>query len=145
MFTQASITTTNGCTWTNRTSSDSLIDRKFLILMGLTVQKKSALTNLLGGTLRITTLIMYLVKETELRTGAILGKEGKCSKFKLKSVEHPAFLQWIRIFEPVILESVAFKINFPSSRLQFLKYPMYHYSMSTHYFNLYNENYLRNI
>ena len=39
----------------------------------------------------LTTLIMDLLKETELRTGTILGNVGKSSRFKLKSVEHTAF------------------------------------------------------
>ena len=40
----------------------------------------------------LTTLKMDLLKEMELRTGAIGGNVGKSSKFKLKSVEHTAFL-----------------------------------------------------
>ena len=40
----------------------------------------------------LTTLIMDLLKETELRTGTILGNVGKTSRFKLKSVEQTAFL-----------------------------------------------------
>ena len=72
--------------------------------MGLLIRTKLARTGLLGGTLLpetslpgrtevvLTTLIMDLLKETELRTGTILGNVGKSSKFKLKSVEHTAFL-----------------------------------------------------
>ena len=40
----------------------------------------------------LTTLIMDLLKETELRTGTILGNVGKSSRSQLKSVEHTAFL-----------------------------------------------------
>ena len=39
----------------------------------------------------LTTLIMDLLKETELRAGTILGDVGKSSKLKLKSVKHIAF------------------------------------------------------
>ena len=39
----------------------------------------------------LTTLITDLLKETELRTGTILGNVRKSSKFKLKSVEHTTF------------------------------------------------------
>ena len=35
---------------------------------------------------------MDLLKETELRTGTIIGNVGKSSKFKLKSVEHAVLL-----------------------------------------------------
>ena len=40
----------------------------------------------------LTTLIMDLLKETELRTDTIRGNVEKSSKFKLKSLEHTAFL-----------------------------------------------------
>ena len=65
---------------------------------------KARLTCLLGGTflpqmslpgrteLVLTTLIMDLLKETELRTGTILGNVVKSSKIELKSVEHTVFL-----------------------------------------------------
>ena len=75
--------------------------------MGLPVWKKLVLTSSLGGTLLLqmslpgqtelvlTTLIMDLLKETELWTGTILGNVEISSRFKLKSVEHTAFLsQW---------------------------------------------------
>ena len=77
-----------------------LLGRTFLLLMGLLTRKELALTGLLGGTLLsqmgllgrtelvLTTLNMDLLKET----GLVRGNVGKSSKFKLKSVEHTAFL-----------------------------------------------------
>ena len=48
---------------------------------------------LLGRTeLVVTTLNMDLLKETGVQTGTVRGTVGKSSKFKLKSVEHTAFL-----------------------------------------------------
>ena len=72
--------------------------------MGLLARTKIALTGLLGGIspsqmslpgrteLVLTTLNMDLLKEKELRTGTIQGNVGKSSKFKLKFLEHTAFL-----------------------------------------------------
>ena len=81
-----------------------LLGRTFLLLMGLPVRKELALTGLLGGTLLsqmgllgrtelvLTTLNMDLLKQTGLRTGTVRSNVGKSSEFKLKSVEHTAFL-----------------------------------------------------
>ena len=41
----------------------------------------------------LTYLKIDLLKETESQTGTIRGNIGKSSKFKLKSVDHTAFLQ----------------------------------------------------
>ena len=104
MLTQTNITTANGFTWTKELVLTVLLGRTFLLLIGLLARKELALTGLLGGTLLsqmgllgrtelvLTTLNMDLLKETGLRTGTVRGNVGKSSKFKLKSVEHTAFL-----------------------------------------------------
>ena len=78
--------------------------RTFLLLMGLSVRRELTLTGLLGETflsqmglpgrteLVLTALEMGLQKEGELRLGTIRGNVGQSSRFKLKCVEHTAFL-----------------------------------------------------
>ena len=90
-----------------------------LLIMGLLLQTKLALMGLLGGTLLsqisspgwkelvLTTLIMDLLKEIELRTGTIWGNWGKSYKFKLKSVEHTAFVVEVEVV--VVVEWIPFK------------------------------------
>ena len=81
MLTQTNITTANGFTWTNRTSTHSFTRWAFLLLMSLLARKELALMGLLGGTeLVLTTLNIDLLKETGLRTGTVQGNVGKSSK-----------------------------------------------------------------
>ena len=72
---------------------------RFILLTGWPVWTEIRLTDLLGGTLLLMgfpwwtqpvqkTLKMDLLKQTELRTGAMQDNVGKSSEFKLKSVEY---------------------------------------------------------
>ena len=129
MFTQTSITATNEFTWTNRTSTDIFNRTDVFITYRFTCTNKASTNGFTWRNITITNDFTWtnrtsscnfnngLLKETELRAGTILGKVEESSKFKLKFVEHTAFLERFGIFEPVIAKSIAFKIDFTSSRL----------------------------
>ena len=104
MFNQANITSTNGFTWTNSTSTDGFTQTDISITNGFTYTNKTSpngftwrnitITNKFAwkNELLLTTLIMDLLKETELGTDKIRGNIWTFSKFKMKSLEHNAFL-----------------------------------------------------
>ena len=114
MFTQTNITITNWFNCTTRTSADSFNWTDIFITNGFTCMNKASTNRFTWRSIVITNGFSWtngtstsnfnngFTKETELRTGTILGNVGKSSRFKLKSVEHTAFLYRLGIFELMI-------------------------------------------
>ena len=79
---------TNRFTCTNKASTNGFLLFFFFFLRKITITNEFTWTN---GTSN-NNFNNEFTKETELRAGTILDNVGKSFKFKLKSVEHIAFL-----------------------------------------------------